>query len=82
MEAVIELISELNSDYFNRTNDSLNQFYIEGNEFAYLIKFGEFVLYNSENDSLILDEEDVTIREFMILKWQELVQEVISLKPF
>ena len=82
MKKELELISELNEEYFNRTNDSLNQFYIEGNEFICLLKFNNIVLYDSESDSLMIDDKDCTIREFMIKSWQEYVQSTISLKPF
>jgi len=83
MKEELELISELNEDYFSRTNDSHNQFYVFGNDFYSEIRFNDVVLYNSENDSLMNEDgHDITLKEFIEKAWIDYVNTLIKITPF
>ena len=83
MKEELELIERLNTDYYNRTGDSFCQFYIEGNEFFCIIKFGDIVLYNSEEDSLITgDGKDMSILECMNRNWDDYKKFIPKTNPF
>ncbi len=84
MEEVLKIVSDLNSSYFDEYNDGYHQFYFEGNEFAFQIKFGDVTLYCSEEDSLWDYDSDteIPLREYLSIKWNKYVELISSLNPF
>jgi hypothetical protein len=80
----LQLIGELNSDYYERTNDAEGQFFVEGNEFAYVIKFNDVLLYNSEDDSLHDHDTDkeIPIKSFLRTSWESYVGKIMNTAAF
>lgn len=83
MKKLLELVEELNFEYYERTQDPENSFSVAGNEFYQELFFSDIRLYNSEDESLIdEDGNDMPIKEFLPIAWERNLERVNSLKPF
>jgi len=83
----LDLIDELNEQIQdNKWAENLGlSFSYSTTGYTSAIDFGNFCLYNSENDSLskydymIDDYVDISLREFILTKWNTLKEELFSI---